>query len=146
MQFGRRLANLAFAAHGVPSWSYRFDVVPPYMPGYIGATHFQEVAFTFANTLAAGYPEGENPFAGDRSEKLTALARTMSTAWVNFITVQNPNGPDGGETWPVYDAEVGGGVGQNMVWTEDGGYVEHDSFRAQGINYFIENSASVFGL
>ncbi|KAL2201504.1 Alpha/Beta hydrolase protein [Corynascus similis CBS 632.67] len=148
MQFLRRNANLAFAAHGVPSWSYRFDVVLPGQPGYIGATHFQEVAFAFGNTRGEGY--AENPFANN-TEKLTALARTMSTAWVNFITVQDPNGPNGlglpgGETWPVYDASAGGGVGQNIVWSEEGSYVEVDSFRAQGINYFIENSVAVFGL
>ncbi|KAL2159564.1 hypothetical protein VTH06DRAFT_2133 [Thermothelomyces fergusii] len=157
MHVARRRANLAFAARGLPSWSYRFDVVMPAVPGYIGATHAQEIPFTFANTHGEGY--SKNPFADDsindnRTEKLTALARTMSAAWVNFITDQDPNGPGGatlpglpgGGTWPVYDPDVGGGVGQNLVWSEEGSYVEVDSFRAQGINYFIENSLPVFGL
>ncbi|KAL2188975.1 alpha/beta-hydrolase [Thermothelomyces heterothallicus CBS 203.75] len=152
MQFSRRQASLAFAAQGLPSWSYRFDVVLPRLPGFVGATHFQEVAFAFGNTRGDGY--AENPFAHDTEKRLSALSGAMSTAWVNFITGQAPNGPDGmslaglpgGETWPVYDPAVGGGVGQNMVWSEEGSYVEMDSFRAQGINYFIDNSLAVFGL
>lgn len=148
MQFSRRRASLAFASRGLPSWSYRFDVVLPSIPGFVGATHFQEVAFVFDNTRGDGYEK--NPFANN-TQPLTALAKTMSTAWVNFITSQDPNGPEGlglpdGETWPVYDASVGGGVGQNIVWSDKGSYVEMDSWRAEGINYFIDNSLAVFGL
>jgi carboxylesterase type B len=83
MQYSRRRASLAFAKQGIPSWSYRFDVVLPSLPGYIGATHFQEVAFVFDNTRGEGY--AQNPFANN-TRVLTALAKTMSTAWVNFIT------------------------------------------------------------
>ncbi|KAK4148958.1 hypothetical protein C8A00DRAFT_19298 [Chaetomidium leptoderma] len=148
MQFSRRRASLTFASRGLPSWSYRFDVVLPGIPGFIGATHFQEVAFVFDNTRGDGYEQ--NPFATN-TQPLTALAKTMSTAWVNFITSQDPNGPKGlglpdGETWPVYDASVGGGVGQNIVWSDKGTYVEMDSWRAEGINYLIDNSLAVFGL
>ncbi|KAK4119197.1 alpha/beta-hydrolase [Parathielavia appendiculata] len=146
MQYQRRRASLAFATQGIPSWSFRFDVVLPGLPGYIGATHFQEVAFVFDNTRGDGY--GENPFAKN-TERLVALAKTMSTAWVNFITSQDPNGNgldlQGGAVWPVYNASIGGGVGQNLVWSDRGSYVEMDSWRAEGINYFIENSLAAFG-
>ncbi|KAH6849893.1 Alpha/Beta hydrolase protein [Chaetomium sp. MPI-CAGE-AT-0009] len=149
MQSSRRRANIAFAAQGLPSWSYRFDVVMPGLPGHVGATHFQEVAFVFDNTRGDGY--ASNPFNG--SQALISLAKTMSTAWVNFVTAQDPNGPKGldlpgGAKWPIYNATVGGGVGQNIVWTDkgEGSYVEMDSFRAEGMSYLIENSQAIFGL
>jgi carboxylesterase type B len=41
----RRALSLAWAREGVKTWSYRFNVVPAGIPDYIGATHFQEVAF-----------------------------------------------------------------------------------------------------
>jgi carboxylesterase type B len=147
MQYARRRANLAFAKQGLPSWSYRFDVVLPGLPGFIGATHFQEVAFVFDNTRGVGYEA--NPFANN-TETLVALAKTMSTAWVNFITGQDPNGSKGlslpgGVTWPAYNTTAGGGVGQNLVWTDKGSFVEMDRWRAEGMNFFIENSLGVFG-
>jgi carboxylesterase type B len=147
MQYSRRRASLAFAKQGLPSWSFRFDVVLPGLPGFIGATHFQEVAFVFDNILGTGYET--NPFANS-TETLVALAKTMSTAWVNFITGQDPNGPDGlglpgGATWPAYNGSAGGGVGQNLVWTDKGSFVEMDSWRAEGINFYIEDSLGVFG-
>jgi carboxylesterase type B len=151
MHYARRRASLAFVKQGLPSWSYRFDTVVAGMPGYIGATHFQEVAFVFDNTRGDGY--AKNPFGNDNNtETLTALAKTMSTAWVNFVTSQDPNGPEGlglalpgGGAWPVYNASVGGGVGESLVWTNKGSYVEMDSWRAEALNYFIENSLAVFG-
>ncbi|KAH6611774.1 Alpha/Beta hydrolase protein [Chaetomium sp. MPI-SDFR-AT-0129] len=148
MQYSRRRASLAFAAQNLRSWSYRFDVVLPRIPGYAGATHFQEVAFVFDNIRGDGYEE--NPFANN-TEVLTSLAKSMSTAWVNFITDQDPNGPKGLglpglETWPSYNASAGGGVGENIVWTDKDSYIEVDSWRAEGINYFIQNSLTVFGI
>jgi carboxylesterase type B len=148
MQYSRRRASLAFEKQGIPSWSYRFDVVLPSIPAFIGATHFQEVAFVFDNTRGEGYEK--NPFANN-TEALVALAKTMSTGWINFITGQDPNGPEGlnlpGEvSWPAYNVTVGGGVGQNMVWSDKGSYVEVDDWRVEGINYFIENSLLVFGM
>lgn len=102
----------------------------------------------FDNIRGDGYEQ--NPFANN-TEALTSLAKIMSTAWVNFITSQDPNGPKeldlpGLETWPSYNASVGGGVGENLVWTAKGSYVEVDSWRAEGINYFIRNSLAVFGI
>lgn len=148
MQHSRRRASLAFEKQGIPNWSYRFDVVLPSIPAFIGATHFQEVAFVFHNTRGEGY--AKNPFANS-TEALVALAKTMSTSWINFITGQDPNGPEGlslpGElSWPAYNVTIGGGVGQNIVWSDKGSYVEVDDWRVEGINYFIENSLPVFGM
>jgi hypothetical protein len=48
--------------------------------------------------------------------------------------------------WPVYDAKSGGGVGKNIVWdAERVSYTEWDSWRAEGINWMIQNSLSAFG-
>ncbi|EAQ87427.1 hypothetical protein CHGG_04046 [Chaetomium globosum CBS 148.51] len=148
MQHSRRRASLAFEKQGIPAWNYRFDVTLPSIPGYIGATHFQEVAFVFDNTRGEGY--GKNPFANN-TESLVALAKTMSTGWINFITGQDPNGAEGlslpgNVSWPAYNVNVGGGVGQNVVWSDKGSYVEVDDWRVEGINYFIENSLAVFGM
>lgn len=68
----------------------------------------------------------------------------MSTAWINFFVGLDPNGEEG-SSWPVYDPAKGGGVGENLVWTKDGSHVEVDSWRAEGINWMIENALAVFG-
>jgi carboxylesterase type B len=43
MQWARRRANIAWHKHGIPSWAYRFDVVPNGIKPYVGASHFKEV-------------------------------------------------------------------------------------------------------
>jgi carboxylesterase type B len=146
MNYCRRRSNVAWNNAGVPSYSYRFDVVVNGIPDYIGATHFQEVAFVFDNIDGLGYVT--NPFANE-SAAYPALAKTISYAWVNFITGLDPNGAGldlpRGAVWPVYNTSVGGGVGQNIVWSVNGSYVEMDSWRAGGINWMAENSLNVFG-
>ncbi len=113
---------------------------------YIGATHFQEVAFVMNNLGGGGY--AVPPIVDDASR---ALARTISTAWVNFIASLNPNGAQGtllnGLVWPTYDLGSGGGVGQNVVWSVEGAgsYVETDAYRIEGINWMIDNGLTVFG-
>jgi carboxylesterase type B len=83
-----------------------------------------------------------NPFGGNGTypEQAKALSKTMSSAWINFVVGQNPNGgrddpmliDDG--AWPVYNTTVGGGVGQDLVFQLDGNYVETDDWRAGGMN------------
>lgn len=146
MQYTRRRANIAWSNAGLQSYSYRFDVTVNGVPAFIAATHFQEVAFVFDNTLGVGY--ATNPFGGNDSTAaaLPALAKAMSNAWVNFFTSLDPNGPGGLDVeWPVYNATAGGGVGKNMVFDVNGSYVEWDDFRAEGINWLSENSLSLFG-
>jgi carboxylesterase type B len=172
MHYTRRRSNLAWSEYGVPSYSYNFDVTvngmegecPNLMtpcgttsrltgakqiPDYVGATHFQEVAFVFSNFDGLGYDV--NPIGDDAD--LRAVSKTMSTAWINFIVGLDPNGDKAGSglslkgdaSWPVYDSSLGGGVGQNVVLSKSGAYVEWDSWRAEGINWMIENSQAVFG-
>ncbi|KAJ2904767.1 hypothetical protein MKZ38_007275 [Zalerion maritima] len=131
MGYCRRNANIGWSKHGIPSYAYRFDVTISSLPGYVGATHFQEVAFVFMNFNGVGYDT--NPFNGTAQyeEQATALSRSMGSAWINFIVTQDPNGQEGfyigdDEGWPVYNASAGGGVGQDIVWSLDGSYVEVD--------------------
>lgn len=119
------------------------------LPDYTAATHFQEVAFVFDNTLGVGYNFQPDPFANE-SAAFPALAKTMSTAWVNFFVSLDPNGEnglgiEGVAEWPVYNASLGGGVGQNIVWDVNGSYIEWDDYRAEGINWLIEGGLNVFG-
>lgn len=115
--------------------------------GYIGATHFQEVAFVFDNTNGEGYTT--NPF-GNQPAAYPALAKSMSNAWVNFITGLDPNGAtglgiEGVDAWPVYNTTDGGGVGKVVMFDTNGSSLVLDSYRAEGINWMIENSLAVFG-
>lgn len=115
--------------------------------GYVGATHFQEVAFVFDNVRGDGY--AVNPFA-NASAAYLALAKTMSNAWINFVVGGDPNGGGlglpGGATWPVYNTSVGGGVGQNIVFSDHGSFVEMDCWRAEAIDWLIKNSQAVLGI
>lgn len=152
MQYLRRRASIAWSAAGLPSWSYVFDVTVNGVPDYVGATHFQEVAFVFDNTDGVGYVAAPDPFA-NTTAAFPALAKTMSTAWVNFVVGLDPNGDAGGldfpgsgvVAWPSYNASVGGGVGQNIIFDVNGSYVSWDNFRAEGIQWMIDNSMPLFG-
>ncbi|KAI9159086.1 Lipase 4 [Paramyrothecium foliicola] len=145
--FLRRRANQVWSKAGLPSYSYLFDVTVNPIPGYLGAVHFQEVAFVLYNLNGDGYDV--NPFA-DKPDSFKDLAKTMNTAWINFFVHHDPNGPTGlslqdGKPWPVYDVATGGGVGEEIVFGESGAFVHMDSWRAEGINWLIENDLSVLG-
>ncbi|PSR76556.1 Alpha/Beta hydrolase protein [Coniella lustricola] len=145
MHFLRRRANIAWHNAGLPSYSYRFDVTVNGIPDYVAATHFQEVAFVFDNTRGEGYNFQADPFANE-SAAFPALAKAMSTAWINFFVSLDPNGADDSvAAWPVYNTSVGGGVGQNMVWDVNGSHVEWDSYRAEGIEWMMASGLTVFG-
>lgn len=168
-QYLRRRANIAWSKAGLPSYSYEFNVVSTGVPSkqhpflansskhlltkiekqdYIGATHFAEVMFVFDNVLAVGYDSTTVPIA-EEAPVYAALAKGISNAWVNFVTGLDPNGAgleiDGVAAWPVYNATLGGGVGQNVFLDTNGSSVAWDSYRAEGINWMIENSLAVFG-
>ncbi|KAI3396681.1 hypothetical protein diail_11789 [Diaporthe ilicicola] len=144
----RRRASIAWSKAGLPSYSYEFNVVSAGVPNYIGATHFAEVMFVFDNVQAVGYDSTTVPIA-DEPAAYAALAKGMSNAWVNFVVGLDPNGAgleiDGVGAWPVYNATEGGGVGRNVFFDTNGSSVAWDSYRAEGINWMIENSLSVFG-
>ena len=51
MHYSRRRSNIAWSNAGLPSYSFRFDVVVAGIPGFVGATHFQEVRSLFHHSL-----------------------------------------------------------------------------------------------
>ncbi|KAH7120493.1 Alpha/Beta hydrolase protein [Dactylonectria macrodidyma] len=149
MAYQRRRSTIAWAKHGVPSYVYRFDVTVNGVSAPIGATHFQEVAFVFHNLNGDGY--ATNPFGGTGTypEKAKALSKTMSTAWINFVTGLDPNGKGGHRfskksNWPVYDVSKGKS-GKGVVFDLDGSSVEADNWRAEGMAWFAKHSLDVFG-
>lgn len=147
MHYLRRRANIAWSNHGLPSYAFVFDVTVNGIPDYIAATHFQEVAFVFDNVNGDGY--ATNPFGGDQAAALVALAKQMSYAWVNFFVSLDPNGADAGiagvDSWPVYDATEGGGVGKSVRFAINESFVEWDAWRAEGMEWMRINSLNLFG-
>lgn len=145
MHYLRRRANIAWSDAGLPSYAYVFDVTVNGIPDYVAATHFQEVAFVFDNTMGDGY--ATNPFGGNQTAAFVALAKQMSTAWVNFFVGLDPNGDgiNGLPTWPVYDAAEGGGVGKYIHFAADQSTIEWDAWRAEGMEWMRENSLNLFG-
>lgn len=138
----RRKACQTWAETGIPAYCYRFNTIPHGVPPEIGATHFQEVAFVFDNTLGVGYGYpgvSENPFEGEPHSYFD-LADTMSAAWVSFVAEQNP-----GEYWPKYELE--GGYGKNWVFDANVtnlGYEERDDWRKEGIDLINSWNADVY--
>lgn len=151
MAYCRRRASQAWAAAGLPSWSYRFDAGVVGVPASVSSAHFFEVAYVFANLAGVGYAPDARPFPATAPgvEAYIDLAKAMSTAWVNFVTGLDPNGAEPAKlpAWPAYNLTAGGGVGQNIVFAAkgNGSYVEIDDYRVEGINWMIENSLTVLG-
>ncbi|KAK2065399.1 carboxylesterase [Colletotrichum caudatum] len=148
MSFGflRRRANTVWAENGVPSFAYRFDITPNGIPEFIGSTHFSEVSFVFDNVNGLGY--ATNPFGGNDTAyttKAVAMAKTISTAWVNFFVSLDPNGAPGLDDWPVYDTKNEAGVGSDLVFGIDGPFVETDDWRKEGMDWMIEHALDIFG-
>ncbi|WDK18896.1 carboxylesterase [Colletotrichum graminicola] len=146
MGFLRRRANTVWAENGVPSFAYRFDIRPNGFPEFIGSTHFTEVSFVFDNVNGIGY--ATNPFGGNDTTyttKAVAMAKTISTAWVNFFVSLDPNGAPGLGEWPVYDAKNEAGVGSDVVFGIDGPFVETDDWRKEGMDWMMEHALDIFG-
>lgn len=134
----RRLTCQTWANNNVDAYCYRFNTIPNGVPSFIGATHFQEVAFVFNNKAGLGYPPvSVDPFSGEPQSYLD-LSDKMSTAWVSFVHGGNP-----GSFWPRYSL----GVGQNYVFDANAtelGYVEPDLWRNNGISLINKFNAVVY--
>ena len=88
----RYLAGL-HAAHGQPTFLYRFDVLSPSVRGkYKGTPHAQERQYVFDTLASAPYPTDDN----DKVQAQFAV-----TYWTNFAKAGDPNG-NGAPVWPRY--------------------------------------------
>jgi triacylglycerol lipase len=96
MHAPRRFMNQIWAKNSLPSYSYRFNVVPNGIPYSSGSNHFKEVAFVMDNTDGVGYAEllGINPFA-NKPANYKKLAGLMASIWSSFIYRLDPNIPGG---------------------------------------------------
>ncbi|KAF7868434.1 hypothetical protein EAF04_004966 [Stromatinia cepivora] len=140
MHAPRRLTSLSWKKFKVPVYTYRFDVLVHGIPKFIGATHFQEVAFVFNNTRGGGYET--NPFA-NVTQGYFELAREISRRWAGFVTRLVPD-EEGGVRWPDYAGGLDEG-GRNIVFGVEGSFVEEDGFRGEGIRFLMEHSLDVYG-
>jgi para-nitrobenzyl esterase len=80
-----------------PAYSYIYSWRTPVLDGRPGPFHACEIAFTFDNAAICDHYSGGAPEA-------FVLSKQISTAWVNFARIGNPN-HDGLPHWPAYTAE-----------------------------------------
>ncbi|KAL4876090.1 Alpha/Beta hydrolase protein [Aspergillus karnatakaensis] len=110
----------------VPIYRYRFN----HLPHDVDASNINsgigtgvEQRYVFSNLVP------DHPW--DR-----ALAYEMSSAWISFVHGLNPN-PNGASTlpfWPEYGDE-----GKSIVFSGQGSIIEDDMYRAEAVDYIIEN-------
>jgi para-nitrobenzyl esterase len=86
------------AAGGAPVYSYRFEYESPIMDGKLYSPHTLEIPYVF-DTAAV---EGSMITGG--GDEVAALAKTVSSVWVEFAKTGKPGAP-GMEDWPVYTPE-----------------------------------------
>jgi para-nitrobenzyl esterase len=87
-----RVAEARAAAGTAPTWVYRFDHPDPGANFGFGSCHAVEIPFVF-DTISR---ESSHALVGDTPS--TAVAKTMHSTWVSFITGGNPG-------WAPYDTE-----------------------------------------
>ncbi len=89
----QRMVKLKHEQKGAPVYQYYFTWQSPMLED-AGAWHTAELAFCFDNTKRCEQGTGHTPEA-------QALAKKMSTAWVNFARTGNPSQP--GLAWTPSD-------------------------------------------
>ena len=102
----QRMVKLKHGQGGAPVYQYWFTWQSPMLDGVAGAWHTSELAFCFDNTKRCEQGTGNTPEA-------QALAKKMSTAWVNFARTGNPS--QSGLTWTASDPSTS----QTMVFDND---------------------------
>jgi carboxylesterase type B len=144
MHAPRRFTSQTWAANNVTSYSYVFNVLVNGLSQYVGATHFQEVAFVFYNLEGNGYENAVsvNPFLNE-PETFTQLARMMSRMWTSFIVDQTPNNNSASAIeWPEYTLDDP----HNIVFDVNASavaFIEPDVYRAEGIAYIMSGYNSL---
>lgn len=89
----QRMVKLKYEQKGAPVYQYYFTWQSPMLED-AGAWHTAELAFCFDNTKRCEQGTGNTPEA-------QALAKKMTTAWVNFARTGNPSQP--GLSWSPSD-------------------------------------------
>ena len=155
----RRSSSIYWSEHGIPNWSYRFDATPDGITPNVSSQHFAEVsliwlwmiiannmltnfkvAYVFNDILGEGYRL--KPLVSEENQR---LAKQVSSAWINMISNLNPNGAEVDPEWPIYNTTVGGGAGQNLVFSTKGSFVEYDDFRAEALGWWHKHFLDVMG-
>lgn len=94
----RRLASQAWSAHNVSVYSYVFDVfkpgAAPFAGPYVGANHGSEIPYVFHNVEGVGDIADAKPNQVPLSSR-QRLSTIMSSMWVSFVTMLDPNIPGG---------------------------------------------------
>lgn len=155
----RRQDARVYTEAGLDVYSYRFDILP-FVNGtnstwtdtvgtpqaaYYGVSHGAELPFVLCNpSHGLGNLLGPLP-------SYAVLAKQMSSMWISFVYSLNPNlhGIDGVAMWPTYGWNAAAqnitcGSGCNFVFNatiEGGGFVEEDTWRAEGMDFLIDTMA-----
>ncbi|KAK1144454.1 hypothetical protein N8T08_005326 [Aspergillus melleus] len=135
----KRYSARMWAHHGAPVYSYRFDIVPNGIsPEVLGVCHFQDVAFTFQNTLGVGFETPPLISTDERTEERYRNASvTMSRMWLNFVNTLSPNHYHDNRTdfaWPIYQRDSA----VNVVFGTEGPRLENDTWRLDAIDRIID--------
>ncbi|KAL4968538.1 Alpha/Beta hydrolase protein [Aspergillus stella-maris] len=108
-----------------PIYRYRFNHLPSDTEGEdmaAGVGTGVEQGYVFSNLVP------EHPWD-------QALAEQVSRVWVSFVHGLNPNFEDSTlPKWPQY-----GDDGKSMVFSGYGSSIEEDNYRAEAVDYIIEN-------
>ncbi|KAJ4250948.1 hypothetical protein NW762_011598 [Fusarium torreyae] len=83
-----RYSAEVWAAYSVPVYKYRWDMIVSGIPRFIGATHAKEIFFVFNDDARDTYNVW--PLL-DKPQSYFDLAKTMATAWANFVATGDPN-------------------------------------------------------
>ncbi|OJU11298.1 MAG: hypothetical protein BGN86_11940 [Caulobacterales bacterium 68-7] len=89
-----RQATLKAAQGAAPAYNYWFTWQTAQLDGRPGAFHCIDIGFCFDNTARLEQATGNTPAA-------KAVAKTMSTAWINFARTGDPSQP--GVAWSPFD-------------------------------------------
>jgi carboxylesterase type B len=128
----RKMCELYASRRGgsQPVYSYRFDQRLWNRTDVEGIQHFDNVAFSFQNISGLLGPSPE-------FDSHARLARTVGEAYVRFVYDLDPNARANASNnsalprWPRYDLSRP----VNMVLNASRSYVEHDTYRKEGIAY-----------
>ncbi|KIV80926.1 hypothetical protein PV11_08390 [Exophiala sideris] len=120
----KRRMSQVWAGQDVPVWTYRFNIVPPGTPDYLGVYHTAEFRWVF-NTPTDTFSSVQN-----------ATQKFMSRAWISFANTLDPNnhGVSGVPSWPGF-----GNSDQNMVFDLQS-HLEKDDFRLAGTDFIQAHS------